>query len=357
MKRFFSFVAFVTLVATGAWGQFTTVTGTVIDPNGIAYSNGTITAQLVTAGVTPTINGGSFSMSGSAGLDAAGKFTMRLADNGSMVPNTLKWSFTVCSAKGTVNPAVGTGSQCFTPASITITGATQSISTQLQAAALALTVPIGGSPTGPAGGVLTGTYPNPGLASTTVTPGTYTDPNLTVGADGRLTAVANGPTPLLPQQVIQSGLLAEYRMTDGSGTVMTDSSGNGNNGTLAAGANAPTWISPSGLQFSGNQWVDLPVALTNVAQTFQAVVQFQFAGAAQYNGIIGNSGGVSPCTMLFLDNQHNNVNAGNELSLRDLDHHLPVQLATDCARHVRRKLGNRGQHRHRRSAADQQLSG
>ena len=315
MKRFFAFVAFVALVATGAWGQFTTVTGTVIDPNGIAYSNGTITAQLVTAGVTPTINGGSFSMSGSAGLDAAGKFTMRLADNGSMVPNTLKWSFTVCSAKGTVNPAIGTGSQCFTPASITITGATQSISTQLQAAALALTVPIGGSPTGPAGGVLTGTYPNPGLASTTVTPGTYTDPNLTVGADGRLTAVANGPTPLLPQQVIQSGLLAEYRMTDGSGTVMTDSSGNGNNGTLAAGANAPTWISPSGLQFSGNQWVDLPVALTSGPDLSGGRRFFSSRARRSYNGIIGNSGGVIALHHAVFGQPAQQRQRGNELSL------------------------------------------
>jgi len=49
-----------------------------------------------------------------------------------------------------------------------------------------------GEPTGPAGGVLTGEYPNPGLANTTVTPGTYTNATVTVGPDGRVTAIESG---------------------------------------------------------------------------------------------------------------------------------------------------------------------
>ena len=127
-----------------ASAQFTTVTGTVTDPNSLPYANGTITATLVTT-ATPTIGGLPYTPpSGPTGLDGTGSFTIRLADNNLLLPAATTWTFHVCSATGTVQPVIGAGPVCFDVAAITIAGASQSISVQLTAAAVALTVPLGG---------------------------------------------------------------------------------------------------------------------------------------------------------------------------------------------------------------------
>jgi hypothetical protein len=142
-------IALVLLFAPLAHAQFTTVTGTVVDPHGVPYSLGTITPTLVANG-TPTLNGFPYTPpTQPVGLDKNGFFSFNIADNTQLQPPSTKWNFVVCSAVGTTQPAVGTGSQCFTlPTSITIAGATQNISTVLNAAATALTIPFG-TATGP----------------------------------------------------------------------------------------------------------------------------------------------------------------------------------------------------------------
>jgi trimeric autotransporter adhesin len=70
-----------------------------------------------------------------------------------------------------------------------------------------------------------------------------------------------------------AGATADYNFLQGSGTVVTDNTGNGNNGTLGSGALAPAWT-PQGLSFTGQNQVALPAAL-NSSETFVIGVYLQ----------------------------------------------------------------------------------
>ncbi len=89
------------------------------------------------------------------------------------------------------------------------------------------------------------------------------------------------------------GATADYNFLQGSGTVVADSTGNGNSGTLASGA-LPSWT-PTGLSFLPGQGVSLPAAL-NGTQTFFAGVYINPITAGnqlgnQYPVLISSSNG------------------------------------------------------------------
>ena len=62
-------------------------------------------------------------------------------------------------------------------------------------------------------------------------------------------------------QFVSSGLLASYFLTEGSGTTLNDSSGNGNTITLP-GANAPSWNADGSLNWAAKTTVAVPVPST-----------------------------------------------------------------------------------------------
>jgi hypothetical protein len=211
-----------------AAAQFTTVTGTVVDPNGIPYALGTIAPVIV---IPSGAGSPVFTATGTvytppvqaSGLDGAGHFIVTLADNTALTPAGTKWNFTVCSAAGTIQPALGKGPVCFSLAApITISGASQDISSNLNAVALALTVGIGcaagtcvvNNPI--AAQTITGAFPlllsnqgaSLGIGTATVTSGNQfeIDSNTQVlsswishvtGLPSPPVGTANGPAPIL----------------------------------------------------------------------------------------------------------------------------------------------------------------
>src|SRR5258708_5551501 len=130
------------LFTPAAHAQFTTVTATVTDANGIPYAAGTMSAML-----TPSAPGG-FRLSGQpysgrvgpATLDATGKFTANFGDVTLITPSA-QWQITIDSNPGGIAPPLGTGGQTFTFTSTgtMISGGSVDISTSLNALAPKLT--------------------------------------------------------------------------------------------------------------------------------------------------------------------------------------------------------------------------
>jgi len=139
-------LAFLLLCSLPAAAQFTTVSGTITDPNTLPYAYGTISAVLVSSAspIFTSTNLPYFPPTQPVGLSSTGAFVMQLADNTQLTPGGSQYSFAVCSGTGTVQPSFGKGSVCFIAGPITISGSSQSITATLTAAAKPLTVNFGG---------------------------------------------------------------------------------------------------------------------------------------------------------------------------------------------------------------------
>ncbi|MBB5340696.1 SGNH/GDSL hydrolase family protein [Tunturiibacter gelidoferens] len=117
-----------------------------------------------------------------------------------------------------------------------------------------------------------GAVPDPGTTAGTTRylreDGTWSVPAGAGGSGGQSVGagLSGGAAPI-------PGATADYNFLEGTGTVVTDNSGNGNNGTLGAGALSPAWTT-AGLSFSGQEQVALPPAL-NSSETFFMGVYLQ----------------------------------------------------------------------------------
>jgi hypothetical protein len=122
LKRFLLFVVFL-FGASPAFAQFTTVTATVTDSNGIPYAGGTMSAVLVPgASGGYTLSGQPYSgRVGPVTLDGNGQFTANFGDVTLITPGSPQWQITIDSNQGGIEPPLGTGPQTFT---FTSTGTT-----------------------------------------------------------------------------------------------------------------------------------------------------------------------------------------------------------------------------------------
>lgn len=172
MKRLFLFALLLAAIAAApARAQYSAVSGTVTDPEGIPYAGATIKFQLSTPGATLTITDAAKCQSSGQGsapchvpiagtygpttLDSTGSFATVVPDNASVLPASPSsvYLITVTITPG-VAPPFGTGPQTFSTTQA-ITGASVNLGSTLSALTPALTNTIPGSGNVVATGTLT----------------------------------------------------------------------------------------------------------------------------------------------------------------------------------------------------------
>lgn len=134
------------LAAPAARAQtITTVSATIVDPNGYPWAGATVTIGLTATGtptITPCATGPScpLILPGQFILSPTGSFTLNLVANGSILPVSSTYTFSF-SFPG-IAPPLGTGPQSFSVTGQTIFGASQTL--VISAAAPAIVSPVAG---------------------------------------------------------------------------------------------------------------------------------------------------------------------------------------------------------------------
>jgi len=303
------------LAAAPAWAQFTLVTGTVTDPNGIPYAGGLITPALVISG-TPTFTATHQPYTPptqATGLSAAGSFIMQIADVTTLTPGGGTWSFTVTCGIGCVQPSGGKGSVSFTITGITISGSSQNISAQLQAAAPPLSTPTSGTFPTPATASFGG-----GVVTMTATNGTFPAAYV-VGATISVASCSAGGDNSPPTFTIASGGAGTSALTysDASGAAATgcivsivNPASNPSFGTVTAGTNPNPLLISGSLAPTGAGTIGANVLPSLLSTPFVGTNGIGTPIAAPCTGaqvLVGNGSSIGICQPLTGDSSITNT--------------------------------------------------
>lgn len=283
LKRVILAIAIVLGLSAGAFGQSTTVSGTVTDAGAQAWTGAAYTFTFVPNPQFPTgpytWTGGVLTTTIKGVLSGTATYSVSVPSNSAISPAGSTWQLQVCPLAT---------SSCFTTSNTTITGGTQT----LNATPLAISINLN-NPPGPytsayadseiATTPLGGQYYNTTLSSqrqcTVITGGALVGPCTTwaaSGGGGGTTLTSIPGVPGISAGPITSGLQFDYRMfATETPASLVDYSGLGNNATGTTGT-SPTIIAiTGGTQYNGNGNIQLPAGLTTSTLTFLFYACFQ----------------------------------------------------------------------------------